>query len=362
MSGMEIAFKANFTNTGPCTINVNNLGKIPIVKYPNSQLTPGEIMVGEIVKIIYNGQNFQIFGKSSNQNPNSANVSINGNISTINGLNLPGFMNNYGNGNLGNITVLNNQLLNNLSEFSNLIIPAGTTARILPQVTTIIYVKDTLFLNGIISGIGGNSLATSSSPTLNHFGATGTGAWGQYSQILPQHVASSFSLSVSAANQPHGITTFGLSMSIPGGSSGMNNAYCNEATSGSNISLNQLQQVAHFGLDISGGNGAIISPSNSPLLAAGEGGGASRGGRGAVQERGGGGGDEPGGEGGAHQSAGGRARAQGTQGEEGAGRGRRQDRGQPARQKGAAGRGRRQGGRARTRDARGGPAAGRRRP
>ena len=273
MAGMEIAFKANFTNTGPCTINVNNLGNKPIIKYPNSQLTPGEIMVGEIVKIIYNGQNFQIFGKASNQNPNSANVSINGNISTITGLNLPGFMNNYGNGNLGNVTVLNNQLLNNLSEYSNLIIPAGTTARISPQVTTIIYVKDTLFLNGIISGIGGNSLATISSPILNHFGATGTGAWGQQSWILPQHVASSFSLSVSAANQPHGITTFGLSLSIPGGSSGTSNAYCNEATSGSNISLNQLQQVAHFGLDISGGNGAIISPSNSPLLAAGEGGG-----------------------------------------------------------------------------------------
>lgn len=60
VAGMMVAFKANTTNTGSCTLNINNLGAKQIKK--NGGLDPGDgdIVAGQIVTVIYDGTNFQL--------------------------------------------------------------------------------------------------------------------------------------------------------------------------------------------------------------------------------------------------------------------------------------------------------------
>lgn len=62
-TGMEIAFKANTTNTGPCTLNVNTKGAISLKIYKDGvKIDPPNnyINAGQIVKVVYDGTDFQI--------------------------------------------------------------------------------------------------------------------------------------------------------------------------------------------------------------------------------------------------------------------------------------------------------------
>lgn len=63
--GMEIAYKANFSNSGGATLNVNGLGSKNIYKSVTTALVSNDILNGQIVKVIYDGTNFQIM------NPNT---------------------------------------------------------------------------------------------------------------------------------------------------------------------------------------------------------------------------------------------------------------------------------------------------
>jgi|GEM_PF-4135226 len=150
-------------------------------------------------------------------------------------------------------------------------VTAGVTAQILPAITTIIYVSDTLFLNGTLSGIGGNVSAYSASPTLNHVGATGSGGSGQI--VYNIIAASGFSFNWTAASQPVTLNGFGGSAIVSQGGTGMSNAYCNESSSGNNLTVELLKKIIHFGLDISGGNGAILAAAYGGNQPSGQGGG-----------------------------------------------------------------------------------------
>lgn len=55
-----IKFKANFTNTGSATLNVNSLGAKTIKKYASTNLAAGDIQSGDVVAVIYDGTNFQL--------------------------------------------------------------------------------------------------------------------------------------------------------------------------------------------------------------------------------------------------------------------------------------------------------------
>ena len=66
--GMVVSFKADFTNTGPCTLNVNSLGakeiKIKTLQegfygYPLQYLAPGDIQDGQVISVVYDGTDFQ---------------------------------------------------------------------------------------------------------------------------------------------------------------------------------------------------------------------------------------------------------------------------------------------------------------
>lgn len=60
VTGQRVYFKANFTNTGGITINVNGLGAKSILLANGLPIPANAIRNGSIVEIIYNGTNFEL--------------------------------------------------------------------------------------------------------------------------------------------------------------------------------------------------------------------------------------------------------------------------------------------------------------
>jgi len=60
VTGQLFLFKANTINTGAATLNVNGLGAKTIKKNVSSDLATGDILAGQLVKVIYDGTNFQL--------------------------------------------------------------------------------------------------------------------------------------------------------------------------------------------------------------------------------------------------------------------------------------------------------------
>lgn len=58
--GMMISFKANTTNVGACTLNVNGLGAKAIKVDTDVDPANGDIKAGQVVVVIYDGTNFQL--------------------------------------------------------------------------------------------------------------------------------------------------------------------------------------------------------------------------------------------------------------------------------------------------------------
>ena len=214
-------------------------------------------------------------GEAQNTNPVNQNINFHqvGNFGFSIGNILPQFMNYCGNGSLGNVVCTTNQVLANNSNFNNLKIPVGVTAKINSAVTTIIYVKDTLFLDGSIDGSGINGAFNNNNPT-NHIGATSCGT---ASTATPGGTGSSgtggagYTFAWNAWQQPSSLTQMGGSITLIPGS----DVWYSSCTSdnGSDLSINTLNQIVHFGLDISGGNahGAFCNYNN--IVAGGQGGG-----------------------------------------------------------------------------------------
>lgn len=63
--GLKVRFKAANTNTGASTIAVNGLSTKTIKKNVSSDLSEGDITVGKIIELIYDGTNFQITSSST---------------------------------------------------------------------------------------------------------------------------------------------------------------------------------------------------------------------------------------------------------------------------------------------------------
>jgi hypothetical protein len=209
-------------------------------------------------------------------------VNSSGNYSTISGIPLPSFLNYFGDCSSGNKICVNNEVLLNNSKFCNLTIPTGITAKINPEVTTIIYVSDTLFLYGTISGIGLNEGAASMNSTSNHLGATAGGfsSWDKCQSIFTG--GNSLSFSWIAGTQPDAYYEgMGGSITIPVGNFNNTANSCStgpacSATNGTDLSISNLLVAARFGLDISGGNATKLSQNyctQVPVKAGGQGGG-----------------------------------------------------------------------------------------
>lgn len=65
-SGLSFTFKANHTNTGAATLNVNGSGPIAIKTAVSSDLSANDILVGQVVTVVYDGTNFQMVSASGN--------------------------------------------------------------------------------------------------------------------------------------------------------------------------------------------------------------------------------------------------------------------------------------------------------
>jgi hypothetical protein len=66
-AGQQFSFKANFTNTGSATLNVNSLTAKTIKKNSGTiDLVAGDIVSGQIVQVEYDGTNFQMVSPSGN--------------------------------------------------------------------------------------------------------------------------------------------------------------------------------------------------------------------------------------------------------------------------------------------------------
>ncbi len=64
-TGMVVLFKANTANTGAATLNVNSLGAKTIKKTNDDDLETGDIESGQIVRVAYDGTNFQMLSSPS---------------------------------------------------------------------------------------------------------------------------------------------------------------------------------------------------------------------------------------------------------------------------------------------------------
>lgn len=58
--GSLVVFKAANANTGPSTLAVNGAAAVPIVKQGTVALVGGEIAAGQIMRVVYDGANFQL--------------------------------------------------------------------------------------------------------------------------------------------------------------------------------------------------------------------------------------------------------------------------------------------------------------
>ena len=59
-AGQEFTFKAGTANTGACTLNVSGLGAKTIKKSVSTDLETGDILLNQIVTVIYDGTNMQL--------------------------------------------------------------------------------------------------------------------------------------------------------------------------------------------------------------------------------------------------------------------------------------------------------------
>lgn len=58
--GNRFTFKALYTNTGPMTINVNEVGPVEVLKTGGLSLTAGSVIAGGVYDVYYDGSNFQL--------------------------------------------------------------------------------------------------------------------------------------------------------------------------------------------------------------------------------------------------------------------------------------------------------------
>lgn len=65
--GMKLVFKANTTNKGASTINVNGLGAVAIKKNVNVDIEDGDIKAGQLIEVVYDGTNFQMISTTSDE-------------------------------------------------------------------------------------------------------------------------------------------------------------------------------------------------------------------------------------------------------------------------------------------------------
>lgn len=60
--GVPLTIKVNTANTGPATLEINNLTAKSIVKNGSEALETGDLLADQVVMVVYDGTNFQLIG------------------------------------------------------------------------------------------------------------------------------------------------------------------------------------------------------------------------------------------------------------------------------------------------------------
>ena len=78
VTGQRFFFVAPTTNTGACTLNINSIGIKSITKQGTTALVSGDIALGAIVQVVYDGTEFQLVSPSAAPTVNSFNAGTTG--------------------------------------------------------------------------------------------------------------------------------------------------------------------------------------------------------------------------------------------------------------------------------------------
>lgn len=75
-AGMVLTFKANTSNTGVASLNVNGLGAVAIKKNYDTDLADNDIKAGQNVIVMYDGTNFQMLSQLGNSSTGSGSSTV----------------------------------------------------------------------------------------------------------------------------------------------------------------------------------------------------------------------------------------------------------------------------------------------
>ena len=242
-AGRAFNFISNQNIISAATLNVNNLGAIPIKKIVTQDLTGCEILNGQVVTVVYDGTNFQITSYLSGSSPTIANAGP-----------------------------------DSLNLIDTTTIMAGNT----PTSGTGLWT--------VVSGTGG-SFATPTSPTSAFTGLGGN------SYVLKWTITSCFSSSatVTKSFQPTGVQTFGYTggqqtFTVPSGVTKIGiDIYGAQGGAAGTFMTGGLGGYAHGTLSVTPGETLYIYVGGQPNSATG---GFNGGGTGAGNGMGGGGGSD----------------------------------------------------------------------
>lgn len=82
VAGQTFKFKADIANTGACTLNVNSLGAKSIKKNVSVAIETGDILLNQVVTVVYDGTNMQIVNIAFDVSVDPITVMDNTNITT----------------------------------------------------------------------------------------------------------------------------------------------------------------------------------------------------------------------------------------------------------------------------------------
>lgn len=85
VTGQVFYMKADVSNTGAATLNVNGLGATPILRSDGSALADGDIATSAIIEVIYNGTNFYMLSPVANSPKYAIGVDTSRNMSSASG-------------------------------------------------------------------------------------------------------------------------------------------------------------------------------------------------------------------------------------------------------------------------------------
>ena len=69
IQGMMLTLKVNNSNSAAVQVRINQLDPVPVLKKVTQELAPNDILSGQIIQLIFDGENFQLMSKKGKKCP-----------------------------------------------------------------------------------------------------------------------------------------------------------------------------------------------------------------------------------------------------------------------------------------------------